>query len=676
MGSLFDDQPVASYAPIYESLGQLREEFHKTGRFDDSNAKLDEVVKLFATYLAVKLGDVEGFPAVNARTSSVAVPSLQAAFKKAAALPYYHRNDGQSIFGSNPLLALQESDAALAATLVRLVVRAVEDAFRHQDLGNPYDVLNEAFGHFVRDNFRGNIEDAQYLTPAEVIDLMVSVALSELSDRASEKGKTLVLADPCCGVGSFLTAFASRYRSQFGDSAAVLSLHGQDKVERMVRLTTVNLALFRIFNHSVTIGNSLYESPFDQLNGTVDLILTNPPFGARFNQQEVAFFAKDNTPLFSRLGQTRGLIESELLFIDRDLRLLREGGNLLIVVPDSVISAAGLPALLRHHLQKTATLRSVIELPSVTFAQAGTRTKTAILHLQKGADTPRPAAVFMAVSTDLGFQVSSRKGVQVKLNKGTNDLPKIFEAYRQLRIRGVDGPVAVLSEKPSAVAVPWGVLDTTWTPAHYQSARIHALNSMRDNSDIDGKTLGELVDFVADSRKPERHRAGSKFISVLHVTAEGLLDVGAIDEYAPITPGIPIFAGEVLLSRINPRIPRVTVVPDFAGKMLCSSEFEVMKPSRGLDPYFLAFLLLSRPVQTQIQSLTSGTSASHNRVKTRHLSNVIIPIPRPGSRANEELTRVVTEYKHIMESLLTNTQRLLALRQNETKWLQGDLALR
>jgi hypothetical protein len=49
-----------SYLKIYQGFSELRETFHRSGRLDDSNAKLDEVSKLFATYLAYKnnLSDV------------------------------------------------------------------------------------------------------------------------------------------------------------------------------------------------------------------------------------------------------------------------------------------------------------------------------------------------------------------------------------------------------------------------------------------------------------------------------------------------------------------------------------------------------------------------------------------------------------------------------------------
>ena len=38
------------YTRIYDALSELREGFHRSGRLDDSNAKLDEVSKLFATH--------------------------------------------------------------------------------------------------------------------------------------------------------------------------------------------------------------------------------------------------------------------------------------------------------------------------------------------------------------------------------------------------------------------------------------------------------------------------------------------------------------------------------------------------------------------------------------------------------------------------------------------------
>ena len=674
--TLFEnDKPSAAYAPIYEGLAELREEFHRSGRLDDSNAKLDEVVKLFATYLAVRLGDIADFPEPVDNPARNFVTRLQHCYAKAARLPYFVSNGGLSIFGTAPSLILRDEDSSLAVRLTRLVVRAVDDAFAHQEIGNPYDVLNEAFGHFVRDNFRGNIEDAQYLTPAEVVDFMATIALEDLQrDGRLSNQQPLVVADPCCGVGSFLTTFATKYRTLESKTVPHLKLFGQDKVERMARLTTVNLTLFRVFDHSVAIGNSLYKgSPFDELNGSVDLILTNPPFGARFAQADIAMMAGDNTSFFSMLGRTRGPLESELLFVDRDLRLLREGGLLLIVVPDGVISASGIPALLRHHLRTAATLRGVIELPSVTFAQAGTRTKTAVLYLKKERTTTTDRKrVFMGVSSDLGFQVNSRKGVQIKVEKGESDLPTLLAAYRKMHDKKSGSEEAtILSEVPSAVAIPHSYLHDAWTAGHYQAKRLEAIRDLADVPDVVSSKLNDLVDFVADERRVQPYYPGVAFLSVLHIIAEGVLDLGAINSYAPKTPGIPVKPGEVLLSRINPRIPRAVVVPDLGQPILCSTEFEVMRPKKGVDPYMIAFLLLSKVAQTQIQSLTSGTSASHNRVKTRDLAQVSLPIPRSGTEAAKRLRSKLTPYRKALTNMMECQRSLFELRGTEMEWLRS-----
>jgi hypothetical protein len=181
--------------------------------------------------------------------------------------------------------------------------------------------------------------------------------------------------------------------------------------------------------------------------------------------------------------------------------------------------------------------------------------------------------------------------------------------------------------------------------------------------------LSDLVDFV-DDRKVQRYRPGVSFLSVLHIISEGVLDFKGIKAYAPKTPGVPVNPGEVLLSRINPRIPRSIVVPELGCPILCSSEFEIMRPKKGVDPYMIAFLVLSVVAQTQIQSLTSGTSASHNRVKTRDLAHVSLPIPRSGSEPAKRLRIILATYQKVLAGMTECQKQLSDLRDNETHWMQ------
>lgn len=664
MPDLFEipDPLHESYARVYDVLAELRESFHRSGRLDDSNAKLDEVAKLFATYLAFKNSEISQFPGPEAEDL---VGLLQTAFSQAARLPQYQLADGTSVFGPQPALAVREGDEQLAGDLVRLVRNSIDTAFELRDHGCPFDILNEAFGHFVRDNFRGNVEDAQYMTPPEVVDFMADLVLYDIGREdgsSSDPGKQWTVVDPTCGVGSFLAAVYNRARQSDWLDVKRLRLFGQDKVERMVRLSTINLELFDSAEHRITSGNSLERgSLLDDLNGRVDVVLTNPPFGARFDAAYLASGCGDNTPFFSRLRRA-STVDSELLFVDRDLQLLREGGRLLIVVPDGVVSAKGMAALLRQHVAGVATVRAVIALPAVTFAQAGTRTKTAILYLQKGrAAKPRPA--FVATSRDLGFQVSSRKGVQVKVPKGESDLPAILEAYRRADKVPVDSEENVVSHEPSCVVVPEAtLLRGTWTPNHYSAARLEAVGRMRGNGHFDLVPLGRLVEFRSDGRRAEPWRPGLAFISVLHLLGEGLVDVKGALNNSPKTPGLPTEPGDLLMSRINPRIPRVCVTPDLGLETLCSSEIEVMTPGADVDVYTLAYLLHTEVVQAQVRSLTSGTSASHNRIRTSELAKVLVPIPPSGSKRARALEARVDEYRRALESMIQAAATLAKIR--------------
>lgn len=660
------------YQSTYEAFSALREGFHRSGRFDDSNAKLDEVSKLFATYLAAKLGQINGFPDPD---SGSLVSDLQTAFSETARLPQYSLGGDYTIFGTRPTLSIRSGDEPMASDMVRLVRQGIDLAFELRDNGHPFDILNEAFGHFVRDNFRSNIEDAQYMTPPEVTDFMAALALHDLGPDASaanDSRDTLTVLDPSCGVGSFLGAVYQRVQRDRQFDSKCLKLYGQDKVERMVRLATLNLGLFNVQDHRITLGNSLERgSPLDDLNGGVDIILTNPPFGARFAQKYVEAEVGDNTPFFATRSRPQTTIGSELLFVDRGLRLLRQGGRMLIIVPDSVVSARGIPAMLRHHLARTCTIHAVIELPASTFAQAGTRTKTAILYIEKGRPT-HTNSVFMGVSDHLGFQVSSRKGVQMKLASGVNDLPAILAAYREPRRDSEE--MRILSSTPSCVSVPEStVFKESWTPKHHSASRFETVANIKYNSDFDIIPLSEMVEFCARNRKAKRWQKGCIFISVRHIFGEGFLNVIDALEYAPKTPGIPISPGELLASRINPRIPRVCVVPDIGLNMLCSSEFEVMRVKNKADTYMLAYLLQTKAVQSQIRSLTSGTSSSHSRIRTAELGQVLIPLPKPGTTKARLLSILTSEYRDVLNSLATYTTMMARLRQREEEVLpSGD----
>ena len=632
-----------AHTAVYDALQQVRETFHREGRISDSNAKLDETVK----FLAIHYGYLKGILAEDVYRNlrhrhTFSVTELNDAFEAVANTVVFHRKGMGSIFGSMPSTIFEPGDENIAYDLFR----AAGKAFAVQSsYDNELDILNEAFGHFVRDTFRNHIEDAQYMTPAEVVIFMATQALELISQTNDRPSKEFLLVDPSCGVGSFLTAWRSIYTSTYGAGVGLRCV-GQDKVDRMVRLSAINLIFSDSQNDDVFLGNTIQDgSPLSEFDGQVDLILTNPPFGARFGMEALLHTSQRSTPFVTDVLSGTKAINSELLFLDRYLTLLKPGGICLSIVPDGVVSAKGMAAILRQHIAREAELISVVELPAVTFAQAGTRTKTSVLSFRKKEPSQRSYPIFFAEVHDLGFQVSKRKGVPIKKYTGVNQLPDIMDYFRVHR----QGSFGVNSSTKAG----WRKLNPgaqeSWTPRTMLFDRA----SLAKQTSFDLVSLKDLTE-MPRKRKAVRHDDGIYFISVLHVIGEGILDMPGIKSYRPVSPGMPVEPGEVIFSRINPRIPRVAVVPDLGRKLLCSPEYEILRPKEGISAYLLAFLLLTPFVQNQIQALTAGTSASHSRIKPKKIYELLIPdqLITGRGRISKELGRYEEACKGIVASLI------------------------
>jgi hypothetical protein len=636
-----------------KGLHDIREVFHKTGRLDDSNAKLDEVVKLLSLEIASAYEPKGGVPSLSALVNAKSGPggvvkSINDALGKASKLEIFRNADGESLLGSNPRLNLADSEGELASKLANLVVETFNGHLKAPGSSKTFEAVNEAFGHFVRDNFRNNIEDAQYMTPPEVVDFACELALRDAQRIVKGSNASLIVCDPSCGVGSFLAQFYRVWLHSHVSQRGTIKLVGQDKVDRMARLAKLNMLLFGARSANIARGNSVLKgSELDQYNGRCDIIVTNPPFGARFHTSELAFHSRENFPcLHDFIQSADALIDSELLFIDRYLSLLKPGGVAYAIVPDAVISASGLPSQVREYLGKKCTVLSITELPAVTFAQAGTRTKTCLLHFRKEPPTDRSRVSFSCAKS-LGFEVASRKGVPYKKHEGENELPAIREALLGGATESKGG-VSVIRNTPSCVSVDYKTLfDSPWTPSHHSAERyatLAALDERTMKGGVELKRLRELVTLPNKHKRGMRNNPTARCISVLHVGDFGALNVRELMAYSPKYPGQSCSPGDVLFSKINPRIPRAVVVPELGIPLTCSTEFEVMRP---IDPYSaheIMLLLLSSQTQSQVQSLTSGTSSSHNRIKTEQLLEVLLHVPKGKRRESSTYSSLVKEF--------------------------------
>lgn len=642
-----------NYKLFYEILLNLREAFHSYGRIDDSNTKLDEIIKLIMLSYYYALNG-KRFSLELVRKTAISqfgdeskmAPALRMLFEEAAKAPIYKNIDGTSIFGVNATLNIQPSENVFAEKLVSEIEKIdFLNLIKDSQISN-FDIINECFGHFVRENFRNNKEDAQYMTPAEIAIPILEMIFSDFQkEQYFEKSDydSFKIMDPTCGVGTLLIEASRQYiryisslnlsevmRNDLITRFLKMGMIGQDKVDRMVRLSKINTLLMGGNSENILIGNSISEhTEIDKLKNRVDLIFTNPPFGAEYSYDNLH---QEDFELLDQLNCKTGNICSELLMLLKCLSLLKENGKLAIVLPDSVFSARGINARVRNLILSNYQINAIIEMPAVTFAQAGTRTKTSILYLTKCAPKTDDK-IIMAICNNIGYTVKERMGVPVKITSGANEMYDIARVYK-----GNIQNNQILSYNPSITLVKKSdLIDEIINPSFYSADRLRTLSEL-ETRNIEGyelRTFSEIAKCVTLGRKSKNTSDSVKHISVLHINPDCTIDFQQVLSYEPISKGRTCLKGDILFSKINPRIPRMTVVPEFDKDLVCSNEFEIFQPSADIGAYAICFLLRTSYVAKQIENLTSGTSSSHSRIKREQLMDIKIPYPVSESAKRE-----------------------------------------
>ena len=348
------------------------------------------------------------------------------------------------------------------------------------------DLLGWAFDVFLRGKYASDEGLATYLTPSQVVDCMARMAFHDITDAdlwarrgdrthrerwnpsaEAEAGLPAFLCgDICCGTGRFLVGALREVKKRILDDKHVghsdedklkwLSLmkqhsfFGADQAIGSIQKARINMLLYGE-DHSqlLKVDDSIVDPHIDRLVGKFDLIMTNPPFGTGKYEDPKGLARMRREDLGLELGwswtsgnrsKRRELAKSDpaALFIDRNLQLLKPGGQLLIVVPDGILCNAG-DAYVREYIMGTkdgvsgdflggkAILRAVVSLPTETFSIAGTGAKTSFIYLQKKKHpADKQGSVFMAVAEHVGYL---KKGKSEVPDPEGNDLVPIGGQY-------------------------------------------------------------------------------------------------------------------------------------------------------------------------------------------------------------------------------------------------------
>jgi SAM-dependent methyltransferase len=257
---------------------------------------------------------------------------------------------------------LAQWNATFGAVVHNRGYESVYSSFSSYDEDDLLGLLYQSLCNEGRKSDRGS-----YYTPSSVVD--------DALRRSGFTGTSFL--DPCCGTGSYLLSAAKILNLRPED------IYGVDSDEIAARIARLNLLLaFPSHNAKPQIrcANTLTElatgeifCDSNDLIGYFDFIATNPPWGA---------FKNSTTLTAYELGSNSN--EAFSLFLIKSLTLLKEGGLLSFVLPQSILRIKTHSQIRKHVL----TNAKIVRISQLGRVFTGVFTTAIRLDLIKGKATP------------------------------------------------------------------------------------------------------------------------------------------------------------------------------------------------------------------------------------------------------------------------------------------------
>ena len=236
-------------------------------------------------------------------------------------------------------------------------------------------------------------------------------------------------------------------------------IFGTDANPRMARTAKMNMIMHGdghggVHHHDGLLNvNGIFENRFD-------VILTNPPFGSRVektlkiteadrftDQAKIDYYIQrygddyrnamrqvndniDKSVLDLYIsGKLSGL--TEVLFIERCIRLLKPGGRMGIVLPEGVLNNTNLQNV-RELFEGMAKIVLITSIPQDVFMASGATVKPSLLFFKKFTDEERDQ--FDRIQSEASMEISDKYSTRInEIDAAIADRSRSVEEKKKLR---------------------------------------------------------------------------------------------------------------------------------------------------------------------------------------------------------------------------------------------------
>lgn len=537
------------------------------------------------------------------------------------------------------------------------------------------DILSDAFEIFVSKILKD--EAGQFFTPPNIVKFMVNYLNPEVGSR---------ILDPACGHGGFLLETKdllwSKIDSEKKKIDIITNLYGIDKDLFLTKICKLYLEILSGGKSNIFCEDSLdpltYRIQAKKLieNSCFDYILTNPPFGARIpiNDKEVLknyhlahawkYTLDEKWVMSDKLVKQQ---PPQVLFIERCVQLLKDGGKLGIVLPEGIF---GNPSdrYIWQYLKSKGKILGIISLDQNTF-QPYTCNKSSILFFQKLKEAPGDYKIEFAIVDKVGHDKDGKllyklyKDGSKKLDERgipivNDDLIDLHLSLKACEEFDYSKDQKVFKMKLSQIK------NNIFIPYYYTGVE-KTLRNLKNNKDFKLFSIRDLIEQkIIHANKggylPRGNEIGSQVYGLGDIPFIRTSDINnweinldshkktSEEVYEQYSEKQNIEVGDILLVKDGGSnlIGKTAYVSELDTKIVIQShiyQLKILSNNEFIDCYLLLYLLNLDIVQKQIQAITfiQGTIATiGNRIM-----EVILPIPSNINK-RKQVSNYVKEIIH------------------------------
>lgn len=369
------------------------------------------------------------------------------------------------------------------------------------------DIVADAFETFIGYSLKGS--QGQFFTPRNVIKLMIKITNPQPNE---------LLIDPACGTGGFLieglrsiwNVLDSNAKSYgWNDLAlkeekmasAIKCINGIEKDDFLSKVTKAYMAILGDGKGGIFCEDSLknvkeWKSSTQQridLN-KFNVLLANPPFGKdikvtgvdKLKQFDLAYNWKKQGDTFIKTNKLKKEETIQILFIERSLKLITDGGKMAIILPETFFHAPKMRYVL-HYMLKNNNIIWMIDLPHNTF-RPHNNAKCVVVILEKGKQ--QQEFINMAVAEEIGHDHLGKENYRWDYETNSSDKDQLWDDI-PLIIEEIDSKT--YSKYCFKVSSEEAIKKNIFVPRYYWKSKIEGIKKLALSTNMELVSVETLI---------------------------------------------------------------------------------------------------------------------------------------------------------------------------------------